>query len=655
MCGICGALSLRGGPDVDPAVIERMRDTMSHRGPDDAGSYVDPDRRLGMGHRRLSIVDLSPAGHGPMANEDGTIWISYNGEVYNHAALRQPLEGAGHQFRSRTDTEILIHLYEERGPDMLAELRGMFAFSLWDAPRRRLLLARDRLGVKPLYYTFAGGQLLWASEIKALLAHPAVTPEIDEQALWHYLTFAAVPPPTTLFRGIRKLAAGHMLVLEQNGAPEVVRWWTAAGHGLPVGLSADDEQGLAAHLRDTLRSAVIEQTMADVPHGVLLSGGVDSSFILALLSTHLAAPVHTFSIGFENAPHFDERRYAAQVAARFGADHRELVLQPAEVMSAVPELIYGQDEPVADWTCVPMQLLARSVRQSGVIVVQVGEGSDELFAGYPRYRRYASVQRRWWTPYMRVPVPLRRAISAAASPLLARVPRWREPRDLLRRAARGEPLFLSGAVAHWESEKEALLTREARARLRLAPSSASLAMRNLAEFAAELPRNGRHGERYVASAIAYQDLMVRLPELLLMRVDKMTMLSSVEARVPFLDHRIVELGMALPDHVKLGPRGDRTKHIVKLAAEPLLGADVTERPKKGFDVPLADWLRREPLATWAKDTVLRSRLMRGRLFDSDAVGALFREHAEMRADHGFRLWNLVNLCAWAERWDVGVA
>ncbi|MEX2156227.1 MAG: asparagine synthase (glutamine-hydrolyzing) [Gemmatimonadales bacterium] len=646
MCGICGALALPGAADVDPDVIVRMRDTMPHRGPDDAGVFVDRTGRIGMGHRRLSIVDLSPAGHGPMPNEDETVWISYNGEVYNHAALRVGLEAAGHRYRSRTDTETLLHLYEERGLAMVQELRGMFAFSLWDAKRRRLVLVRDRLGIKPLYYTTAGGQFLWASEIKALLAHPAVTAELDEAALWQYLTFAAVPPPATLFCGIRKLAAGHLLVIDGDREPVVSRWWTPVGHALPDGLSPEDEQGVAAYLRDLLQSAVVEQTMADVPHGLLLSGGVDSSMILALLSAHLPEPVQTFSVGFEGDPHFDERSHAVRVAERFAADHHELVLRPAEVMSAVPEMIYGQDEPVADWVCLPMQLLSRLVRQAGVVVVQVGEGSDEVFAGYPRYRRYTAVHRRWWRPYMRVPAPLRRALSAAASPLLARAPRLREPRDLLRRAARGEPLFLSGAVVNWEPEKEALLTSAARQRLRRSPSSAALAQRNLAQFAAEDPDGD------FASAIAYQDLMIRLPELLLMRVDKMTMLSSVEARVPFLDHRVVELGMALPDRLKLGSDGNRTKHVLKLAAAPLLDLRVIDRPKKGFDVPLSGWLRQEPLGSWAEHTVLRSRLLQRGIFDPEPVRAMFTAHTNGKADHGFRLWNLINLCAWAERWGV---
>ncbi len=358
MCGICGVCALSGGPDVDPDALVRMRDTMVHRGPDDAGVYLSRDRRIGMGHRRLAIVDLSPAGRGPMANEDGTVWISYNGEIYNHALLRGPLEARGHRYRSRTDTETLLHLYEEHGPLMLGHLRGMFAFSLWDERAAALLLARDRLGVKPLYYTVAGGQLLWASEIKALVAHPAVSADIDEAGLAQYLTYGAVPPPATLFAGIRKLAAGHFLSVEREGDVRVQRWWSPAGHPLPDGLGAEDEKAVGAHLLRLLDEAVTEQTMADVPHGLLLSGGVDSSLILAILSAHRTQPVQTFSVGFEQQAHYDERPFAATVARRFGADHHELVLDPDQVMKSLPELVHAQDEPLADWVCLPLQLLS---------------------------------------------------------------------------------------------------------------------------------------------------------------------------------------------------------------------------------------------------------------------------------------------------------
>lgn len=644
MCGISGAMRLSGQGAVTDDTVRRMCDPMAHRGPDDSGVWVSADGAVGLGHRRLSIVDLSPAGHCPMPNEDGRVWITYNGEVYNHAALRPALEQAGHRYRSRTDTETLLHLYEERGIDMLHELRGMFAFAIWDEPKRRLFIARDRVGIKPLYYTVADGMLLWGSEIKALLAHPAVRREIDEAALVQYLTFAAVPPPDTMFAGIHKLPAGHLLLVE-NGELQVRRWWTPAGHALPEGLRIDDERAVATHIRELLTAAVLEETMADVPHGMFLSGGLDSSLILAILSGHLDRPVQTFSVGFDGAAHFDERPYAAAVAKQFNADHHELVLQPDQVMEQLPELVYAQDEPIADWVCLPLKLLSKLVRDSGVIVVQVGEGSDEIFAGYPRYRRYHHVHERYWQRYMRLPRPVRGAISSMVSPVLATSGRMREPRDMFRRAARDEPMFISGAVANWDVETRELLSPRVRDGAGTLVSGAKVAMHNMARFRHDAP-----GGDY-AAAMAYQDFMVRLPELLLMRVDKMTMLSSIEARVPFLDHRLVELGFALPASLKL--KNGVTKYILKEAARPLLGDATIDRPKKGFDVPLSEWLRAPKLGRWAEDVVLGSTLMKRDVLDAAHVRGMFREHAAGQADHGFRLWNLVNLCAWSQRWIDG--
>jgi asparagine synthase (glutamine-hydrolysing) len=641
MCGIAGAMRLTGDRAVTETMVREMCDPMRHRGPDDAGAWVSQDARVGLGHRRLSIVDLSAAGHNPMPNEDGQVWITYNGEVYNHGALRPALEAAGHRYRSRTDTETLLHLYEEHGVEMLHKLRGMFAFAIWDEPRRRLFIARDRVGIKPLYYTVADGLLLWGSEIKALLGHPGVRREVDEAALVQYLTFAAVPPPATLFAGIHKLPPGHF-VLVVDGELSVRRWWTPAGHPLPEGLAVDDEDAVATHIRELLTDAVLEETMADVPHGMFLSGGVDSSLILSILSRNLSRPVQTFAVGFENDAKFDERPFAAAVAKQFNAEHTELVLQPSQVMQQLPELVIAQDEPIADWVCLPLKLLARTVRDAGVIVVQVGEGSDELFAGYPRYRRYHRVHERYWRRYMRLPRPVRGAISSVVSPVLSTSNRMREPLDMFNRAARDEPMFISGAVANWDTETREMLTTRVRDHAALGVSGADVALRNLRRFHADAPTGD------YAAAMAYQDFMVRLPELLLMRVDKMTMISSIEARVPFLDHRMVELGFALPASLKL--KNGVTKYILKKAARPLLGDATIDRPKKGFDVPLPAWLREKELGGWAEDTVINSGIMRRDVLDREHVRGMFREHRSNRADHGFRIWNLVNLCAWHDHW-----
>jgi asparagine synthase (glutamine-hydrolysing) len=642
MCGIAGIARIRGDVPVSPEVLRYMCDAIRHRGPDDSGTYLSPDGRTALGHRRLSIVDLSPAGHNPMSNEDGSVWITYNGEVYNHAEWRREMEARGHTYRSHTDTETILHLYEEFGTGLLERLRGMFAFALWDQRRSKLLLVRDRLGIKPLYYTFVGDLLIWASEIKAILEHPGVRRELDEAAFAEYLTFAAVPPPDTLFAGIKKLPAGHFLEMDRQGAIRIERWWTPMSRS-PDGVGVpDDDQGTVAAVRGLIEGAVVEQTMADVPHGLLLSGGLDSTLILAILSRALARPVRTFSIGFDDAPGFDEREFSRIAARTFKTDHTELVLPPAEVISSLPELVHAQDEPLSDWVCLPLKALTKAVRDAGVIVVQVGEGSDELFAGYPRYARYARLNRRLWRSYTALPVSVRRGTGAVAQRLLKGSDRLREVRDLFDRASEGLPLFVSGAVVNWDFEKAGLLTTGARGRLGGSVSSARAVARNLEEFRRLSPGGG------YLSAMAWQDLAVRLPELLLMRVDKMTMLNSVEARVPFLDHRLVELAFALPDERKL--RRGVMKHLVKSAADGLVSPEIIHRRKFGFDVPLSKWLREEPLKSWSTDTILGSALMRRDLLDADHVRDLITAHQSGARDTAFRLWNLVNACAWYDRW-----
>ena len=642
MCGIAGAMRLTPGAELSGAVVRAMCDTMQHRGPDDAGIWCDPAGGVVLGHRRLSIVDLSPAGHCPMANEDGSVWITYNGEVYNHAAHRKPLEAAGHRYRSQSDTETLLHLYEEREVEMLRDLRGMFAFALWDSRRKRLLLARDRLGIKPLYYTMVAGQLVWASEIKAILVHPGVRRDLDEEALAHYLTFAAVPPPATLFAGIRKLPPGHFLLADESGALRVERWWSPLHPENDFSAELASEADASAALRELLRSAVIEQTMADVPHGLLLSGGLDSTFILALLSEHLDQPVRTFSIGYEDAPAFDERIYSRSAAQAFSSRHLELVLRAGEVIQRLPGVVVAQDEPLSDWVSLPLSALTRGVRDAGVIVVQVGEGSDEIFSGYPRYVRYARVHGGHWRRYGRLASPLKRLTAAMARGTLGRVDGAREVLDLFDRAAREDPIFVSGAVVNWDSEKVRMLSPAFRERLGAGASSTGLARRTLAEYANEAR------DPNILSAMAYQDLSIRLPELLLQRVDRMTMLNSVEARVPFLDHRVVEMAFQMPAAYKVA--GGVAKRVLKRAARGLVPEEIINRRKVGFDVPLSQWLREAPLKEWGRRTILDSRIHRRDLFSLPRIHQLLDRHASGRIDAGFRLWNLINLCAWYDCW-----
>ncbi|MCA1614341.1 MAG: asparagine synthase (glutamine-hydrolyzing), partial [Acidobacteria bacterium] len=418
MCGICGVWEYGAAEGrVEVSLVERMRDTMSHRGPDDAGAALYDGGRLGLGHRRLSIVDLSAAGHQPMRGcAPSDVWTSFNGEIYNHARLREGLERRGHAYASRTDTETLLHLYEERGADFVRELEGDFGVALWDGARRRLLLARDPLGVKPLYYYARGGRFIFASEIKAILAHPSVAAEMDEGQLPHYLSFLATPAPHTLFRDIKKLPAGHLLVADSDGGVEITRYWDA----LPP--ARVEECGDAEHRAEVLRllrESVAKRMMADVPFGVFLSGGVDSSANVALMAEQTRRPVRTFTVGFRDHAEYNELDDARAVARRFGTDHHEVVIGREEMRASLSELVFHQDEPIADPVCVPLYFVARLARQTGTVVVQSGEGADEIFSGYEKYVRYLRVYERFWRHAERLPAGARRAATSAARPLLS--------------------------------------------------------------------------------------------------------------------------------------------------------------------------------------------------------------------------------------------
>jgi asparagine synthase (glutamine-hydrolysing) len=641
MCGICGAFSYGWSAGDESVNVRAMRDAMAHRGPDDAGLHVSADRRVALGHRRLSIVDLSPAGHQPMSNEDGTVWISFNGEIYNHAELRSGLEARGHVYRSRSDTETLVHLYEEHGLGMLRHLRGMFAFAIWDSRRERLFLARDRVGIKPLYYTVADGRFLFGSEIKALLAHPAVERELDPIALYHYLTYYTAPAPQTLFRGISKLPAGHCMTVDAQGEVEIRRWWDAADAPAPDPALLRDEDACGAHLLHLLEQAVDERLMADVPFGVFLSGGLDSSAITALVKRVHTGAVRTFSVGYADAPEHDELGPARHVAELLGTDHHEVVIDHDDLVSYVPQLIHSQDEPLADWVCIPLYYVSKLVRDSGTIVALVGEGSDEQFAGYGHYRRYANLDGGAWSAYNRLPRWLRGAAHRGVDPLLRRSGFPREIRELVRRAAASEPLFLSGAVAAWETDKSDMMSDSMRHGAWAGLSSVTVAQEIARHF-----RSRRPGADFL-DGITYQELQLRLPELLLMRVDKITMSTSIEARVPFLDHRLVEFSAHIPSQMKL--RGGVTKHILKHATRDLLPDNVIHRKKQGFSAPVKEWFRGE-LAGYARRSILDSRLREQGLFDYEVLGGMLEAHRTGQRNYDTLLWSLLNLSQWYDGW-----
>jgi len=638
MCGIVGLFARRSRP-VDAGELARLRDIMTHRGPDAGGLWMrEPARDVGFGHRRLAIVDLSEHGHQPMFNEDGSVVVTFNGEIYNHQQLRTELERKGHRFASRCDTEVLVHLYEEHGPEMVHRLVGMFAFAIWDERRQRLFLARDRMGIKPLYYFDDGRQFGFASEIKALLPLLAHR-EIDPLALTHYLTFVAVPAPRTLFAGVSKLAPGSTLLVERGGPAAPECYWD------PIANRAryDDPIDWMAELRFRLERSIDRRMMSDVPVGVFLSGGVDSSTNVALMSRLVEDPVNTFSIGFRDAAQFNEFEWARQIAEKFGTRHHEIQIDADDLWRFMPDLVFHQDEPIADPVCVPLYFVAKLAKDSGVTVVHVGEGADELLAGYPTYVKAHRMQTGPWRQFRSLPAPMRTLLAHAGARALQGQPGYELHREALVRG--GQPdgqLWWGGAVAFYEQGLRRVSSDS------LWRDSGADSPRDIV---AQIERDAdAAGARDDLDRLIYQDLRLRLPELLLMRVDKLTMANAVEARVPFLDHEVVELAMAIPEEEKI--RDGIGKHVLKRAVSDLLPPDLIWRPKQGFGTPVSDWFR-GPLGEELSQRLERSAIHELGYLDRGEIRKLVDLHRSGRAERSFQLWNLLNLSVWFDHWIAG--
>lgn len=636
MCGIAGVFA-RDGSDVDQRLVRAMRDAMTHRGPDDEGLWARPHGNdVVLGHRRLSIVDLSSAGRQPMANEDGTVVVTFNGEIYNHVDLRRGLERRGHRFRSHCDTEVLVHLYEEHGDRMVEHLVGMFAFAIWDDTRERLLVARDRLGIKPLYWLDDGQRFAFASEIKGLM--PLLSRrDLDETALANYLTFVAVPPPRTLFAGVSKLAPATTMSVQRAGAQPPVTYWDPLENRLRLDI---DEADWRAELRFRLERSIERRMMSDVPVGVFLSGGVDSSTNAALMSRLVDHPVDTFSIGFTGVDELNEFEWARRVARLYGTRHHEMEIDSQDLWQLMPQLAFHQDEPIADPVCVPLYYVSQLAKQKGVSVVHVGEGADELFAGYPTYVKAHEMAIGPWRRLRGLPRPVRHLLCTVGAAALEQAPRLQIHAEALRRGRLDDAqLWWGGAVAFYERGLERITTASFRATLD-GQRPATLPSR----IAADATRAGARDE---LDRLIYQDLRMRLPELLLMRVDKLTMAHGVEARVPFLDHDLVELAMAMPAGEKI--EGGVGKVGLKHAVSDLLPPDLVWRPKQGFGAPVAQWFKgdlADAMATQFKQSAINEL----GVLEPAEIERLTKLHASGRADRSFQLWNLLNLSFWFDHW-----
>lgn len=633
MCGISGILN--ADPRSATEWLQRSLRAQSHRGPDAWGDWSDD--LCALGHRRLSIIDLSEAGRQPLSNEDGTVWITFNGEVYNFQALREELEGLGHQFRTRTDTEAIVHAYEQWGPECVQRLRGMFAFAIWDQNARRLFLARDRAGKKPLFYTEQAGSFRFASELQGLLADPGLPREPDPLALDLYLSLGYIPAPLTGFKGIRKLPPAHYLLLDLSGPstftrqPSTTRYWRVDYE--PKLRLAEAEAAEA--LREKLTEAVRLRMVSDVPLGAFLSGGIDSSIVVGLMAGLSERPVKTFSIGFEEAA-YNELEHARRVADRWSTDHHEHIVQ-ADALAILPTLVRHYGEPYADSSAVPTFYVSQITRQR-VTVALNGDGGDESFAGYDRYRANREAERIRRLPGSRL-------AAEALSRVLPDSLDFRNPARRLRRFLQVAHQPMAERYAKWvgfftPDDKGRLLTPEFQ---RSARSSASLPHFHTSSggwIEALLAESGSSSPVDQAMAV---DVQSYLPYDLLVKVDITSMANSLEARSPFLDHEVMEFAAQLPVNLKLGKLG--AKHLLKQAFPDLLPPENVNRAKMGFGVPVGEWFR-GPLRELLEDSLLSGRHRDRGLLRAGEVERLVRDHVERRADQSFPLWNLLMLELW---------
>ncbi|MBE3551597.1 MAG: asparagine synthase (glutamine-hydrolyzing) [Kyrpidia tusciae] len=613
MCGICGIANRDG--NVEMETLRQMAERIVHRGPDDEGFYLGSG--VGFGFRRLSIIDVA-GGHQPMSNEDGSIWVVFNGEIYNYKWLRRELVERGHQFRTDTDTEVLVHLYEEEGLDLVGRLRGMFAFAIWDEPRRTLLLARDHFGIKPLYYTLTPEGLVFASEIKSLLAVPGIEARVKPESLWNYLTFQYVPDPETMFEGIKKLPPAHRLIWRE-GEAKLGRYWEATFEPADRPLPAFVDE-----VREVLRESVRAHMNSDVPRGAFLSSGVDSSTIVALLKE--LEQVKTFTVGFEGAGGMSEIEYARETARILGTDHRDVVISANRYAEVLPDLAYHQDEPVADPSAIALYFVAE-LASSDVAVVLSGEGADELFGGYTIYREPLSLRM-----FHFLPDGVRRGLGEWARGL----PSGMKGRGFLLRGSRLlSDRFVGNANIFSDNEKRAFL--------KWTPDGGFAGVKVVTE-----PLYERFADMDEVTQMQLVDIHTWLPGDILMKADKMTMANSLELRVPFLDVRVFDVARRIPTSLRL--LEGTTKYVLREAVRDILPEAVTRRKKLGFPVPTRRWLRDE-LYEWARDRLSDKSV--DEYFDRAWLLARLEDHRLGRGDYARKLWTVLMFLLWHDIYISG--
>ena len=631
MCGINGFLNYSGVHlQPEAGIVEKMNDRIVHRGPDDSGTWLSDDARVHLGHQRLSILDLSSAGHQPMISSFGKV-IVFNGEIYNYPALRSRFD---HRlFTSETDTEVLLYLYERYGVNMLEELNGMFAFALWDETKSRLVLARDRIGIKPLYYTTQKGIFAFSSEIKALLELPWVEAVLDEEALYHFLTYNKVMPPHTMFEGIHKIKPGHYITVGMQGVEKYEPYWDVSLSNYDM----VDQESIHDQLLEELRASVKRRLLSDVDVGAFLSGGVDSSAIVALMREYHDGPLKTYSIGFKDAPTYDELSSARYVANLFKTDHYETVLGPNDIRDFLPRVVDIFDEPLADATSIPIYFLSKQASEHGAKVILTGDGADELFCGYRAWARYARLYP-YYRMYNHVPPPIKKLVAGVYGSINQTAPGY----EILQRAARGQEFFWGGARGFKESTKRRFLSPAYREKVEAISSYEP--MQSYREAFDSLYRNGRR--KTDIDWMCFLGVKNIVPNFYMYRADRLGMSQSIELRVPFLDHNLVNLALSIPGHYKVS--SNEPKYILKSALESVLPRDVLYRKKKGFCVPLKEWAG--DIMLGYLDTHLSSFCSNNGLFSEPALRAQLKLAKEGNTNVTSTLWNMYFLMTWMQRW-----
>ncbi len=626
MCGIAGIYNFGTNNPVIPASLKKMTDTLRHRGPDGEGFYVSREKTLGFGHRRLSIIDLE-TGSQPMSNEDQSIWIVHNGEVYNFMELREELEKKGHIFRTKSDTEVILHLYEEKGEDCVNFLRGMFAFAIWDEKNELLFLTRDRLGQKPLVYFNNGSKFLFASEIKAILEDQDVQREVNIEALYDYTSLGYVPSPHTMFKGIHKLPPAHTMIVSK-GNIKIERYWDLYYEN-KLKLREDEYE---EQLLEILKQATKLRLVSDVPLGAFLSGGVDSSLIVYMMSQLMDKPVKTFTIGFQEK-HFNEQKYAAIVAKHLGTEHHELLVKP-DAINLLPKLIWHYNEPFADSSCIPTYYVSK-ITKDYVTVALNGDGGDESFAGYDRYLGM------WLTSYLdRLPLPLYKTILKTIGTLGFL---WGSQRTSRMQKLRRALIYYKDPAKRYDNWMACFSDEEE-----------NKLYSNFVNNWIEKSKPSRKIQKTFGTANAsdildktfYVDVFTYLAEELLVKIDIASMANSLESRSPLLDHHLLEFAARIPPQIKM--KHFSTKHILKRALSQKVPKEAYSRPKQGFGVPIGDWFR----TTWKdfiNNTLLNDEKAIHVYFNKSYVKNLVEEHTSGKANHDFKIWALLNFELWYQQ------